>query len=112
MGSFFDRWARSLLVGSVLYAVLMAIALLAKWGGEPAAAWISAWGNFPLMAVMLLMALPVIRDRALSWHRRRAFQLLFVAQLLDLVASVGWGYGALTASETWGAWPDVVWNED
>jgi diguanylate cyclase (GGDEF)-like protein/PAS domain S-box-containing protein len=41
--------------------------------------------------------------------RRRAFQLLAIAQLLDLVASIGWGYAALTASETWGLWPDVVW---
>jgi PAS domain S-box-containing protein len=29
--------------------------------------------------------------------------------VLDLVASIGWGYSALTSSETWGAWPDVVW---
>jgi diguanylate cyclase (GGDEF)-like protein/PAS domain S-box-containing protein len=109
LGSFFNRWSRALIAGAVVYSFAMAAVLLSGWGGEPVAAWISAWGNFPLMGLMLAMAWQVIRDRTLSWHRRRAFQLLFVAQLLDLVASIGWGYGALTDSETWGTWPDVVW---
>ena len=109
LGSFLDRWSRALIIGCVVYAAATAIPLLTGWGGESLAGWISAWGNFPLMAVLLVMAWPVIRDPALSWRRRRAFQLLFAAQILDAIASVGWGYSALTASETWGAWPDVVW---
>ncbi|HEX6638555.1 MAG TPA: EAL domain-containing protein [Steroidobacteraceae bacterium] len=109
LGSFLDRWSRALVACSVAYSDALAVVLLCGWGGEPMAGWISAWGNFPLMALMFVMAWPVLRDRALAPRRRRAFQLLIAAQALDLVASVGWGYSALTASETWGAWPDVVW---
>jgi diguanylate cyclase (GGDEF)-like protein/PAS domain S-box-containing protein len=109
LGSFLDRWSRALILGSVVYAAATAIPILTGWGGEALSGWISAWGNFPLMGLVLLMGWPVIRDPALSWRRRRAFQLMFAAQVLDSIASMGWGYSALTASETWGAWPDVVW---
>jgi diguanylate cyclase (GGDEF)-like protein/PAS domain S-box-containing protein len=109
LGTLLDRASRWLITGCVVYALAMAVVLLAGWGGEPVAEWISAWGNFPLMATLLVFAWPVITDRTLSWRRRRAFQLLFAAQILDFIASVGWGYSALTASETWGSWPDAVW---
>ncbi|HUQ11141.1 MAG TPA: EAL domain-containing protein [Steroidobacteraceae bacterium] len=109
LGSFLDRWSRALIAGALVYSAAISAVVLSGWGGEPVATWISAWGNFPLMGLMLSMAWPVVRDRTLSWHRRRAFQLLFAAQMLDLVASTGWGYSALTTSETWGKWPDVVW---
>jgi diguanylate cyclase (GGDEF)-like protein/PAS domain S-box-containing protein len=107
--SLLDRWSRAVIAACVVYALVMAAFVLAGWGGDDTAAWISAWGNFPIVAVLLVMFLPVITDRTLSWRRRRAFQLMFAAQILDFVASVGWGYEALTTSETWGSWPDVVW---
>ncbi len=109
LGSFLDRWSRALIISCVVYAIATAIPILTGWGGEELSGWISAWGNFPLMGVLLVMAWPVIRDSSLPWRRRRAFQLMFAAQILDSIASIGWGYSALTASETWGAWPDVVW---
>jgi diguanylate cyclase (GGDEF)-like protein/PAS domain S-box-containing protein len=104
-----DRWSRTAIAVCVAYATGMAVVLLSGWGGEPAAEWISAWGNLPIMGVMLVLMWPLVRGPTLGWRRRRAFQLLFAAEILDLVASVGWGYSALTTSETWGAWPDVVW---
>jgi diguanylate cyclase (GGDEF)-like protein/PAS domain S-box-containing protein len=107
--SLLDRWSRAAIAACVIYTLVMAAFLLLDWGGAETAAWISAWGNFPIVAVVLVLYVPMLRDRALSWRRRRAFQLLFAAQILDVIASVGWGYAALTTSDTWGAWPDVVW---
>jgi hypothetical protein len=109
VASFLDRWSRALIVGSVIHAAATAVPLFTGWGGEALAEWISAWGNFPLMGVFLLMMWPLLRDESLSPRRRRAFQLMFAAQILDTVASIGWGYSVLTTSETWGAWPDVIW---
>jgi diguanylate cyclase (GGDEF)-like protein/PAS domain S-box-containing protein len=107
--SLLDRWSRAAIAACVIYTLVMAAFLLMDWGGDETAAWISAWGNFPIVAVVLVLFAPLLRDRMLSWRRRRAFQLLFAAQILDVIASVGWGYAALTSSDTWGAWPDVVW---
>jgi diguanylate cyclase (GGDEF)-like protein/PAS domain S-box-containing protein len=109
LGSFLDRWSRVLIAGCIVYSCVITVALLAGWGGESAAAWISAWATFPIMLPMLVMIWSVIADRTLSPYRRRAFKLMFAAAILDLVASVGWGYGALTTSETFGSWPDLVW---
>src|SRR5688572_5332160 len=109
LGSILDRWSRVLIAGCIVYSCVIALVLLAGWGGESTAEWISAWATFPVMITMLVMMWSVITERTLSPYRRRAFQLMFAAGLLDLVASVGWGYSALTASETFGSWPDVVW---
>lgn len=109
LGSLVDRWSRLAIAGCVIYGCVISGVLLAGWGGVPVAEWISAWGTFPIMFVLLVMLWPVISDRALSARRRRAYQLMFAASVLDLVASIGWGYGALTDSETFGAWPDVLW---
>jgi diguanylate cyclase (GGDEF)-like protein/PAS domain S-box-containing protein len=109
LGSWLDRWSREAIAGCVLYAAAISVILLAGWGGESVAAWISAWGTFPIMGLLLLMFWPVITDRTLSSRRRFAFRLLFAAQILDAIASIGWGYTALTESETFGLWPDVVW---
>jgi diguanylate cyclase (GGDEF)-like protein/PAS domain S-box-containing protein len=109
LGSLVDRWSRLAIAGCVIYGCVISVVLLAGWGGVPVAEWISAWGTFPIMFVLLVMLWPVISDRALSARRRRAYQLMFAASVLDLVASIGWGYGALTDSETFGAWPDVLW---
>jgi diguanylate cyclase (GGDEF)-like protein/PAS domain S-box-containing protein len=105
-----DRGPRTAIAGCVLYALAMAAILLSGWGGEEVAGWISAWGNFPIVAVVLALFLPLLRDSNLSWQRRRAFQLMFAAQILDLIASIGWGYAASSANETWSSWPDVVWT--
>ena len=48
-------------------------------------------------------------DHSLSRRRRLAWPLVFAAQLLDLVASIGWGYSALTENVSIGAWPDVLY---
>jgi diguanylate cyclase (GGDEF)-like protein/PAS domain S-box-containing protein len=109
LGSFLDRRSRWLILACALYSFALALPVITGWGGARVAEWISAWGNFPLMGVLLLMLWPLLRDPLLSPRRRRAFQFIFAAQVLDLIASVGWGYSALTVSETWGAWPDVVW---
>jgi diguanylate cyclase (GGDEF)-like protein/PAS domain S-box-containing protein len=112
LGSSVERWARLAIAGCVVYGCAVSIVLLAGWGGESMAAWIGAWGTFPIMLTMLALLWPVITDRGLSVLRRRAFQLLFAAGILDFIASIGWGYSALTASETFGSWPDVLWIFD
>jgi diguanylate cyclase (GGDEF)-like protein/PAS domain S-box-containing protein len=109
LGSFLDRWSRALIAGCVVYALIMAATMLLGWGGDAVGEWLSAWGNFPIMALLMVMLWPLLARDFLSPRRRRAFQLIFAAQVLDLVASVGWGHAALTVSETWGSWPDVVW---
>ena len=48
-------------------------------------------------------------DPALSRRRRLAWRLIFAALVLDIVASVGWGYSALTENVTFGSWPDVLY---
>ena len=45
----------------------------------------------------------------LSRRRRLAWRLIFVALVLDIIASVGWGYSALTENVTFGSWPDVLY---
>lgn len=109
MGSFLDRWSRAITAGVVIYTAACAIVLLGNWANEDLRTWLSAWGNLPLMAIILAALWPELGDTSRSVRRRRAFQLLFAAQLVDLVASIGWGYGALTTSETFGSWPDLVW---
>jgi diguanylate cyclase (GGDEF)-like protein/PAS domain S-box-containing protein len=110
--SLIDRWSRVAIVSCVAYGCVISAVLLAGWGGAGFAEWIGAWGTFPIMFAMLVMMWPVITDRALSARRRRAYQLLFVAGLLDVIASIGWGYSALTTSETFGSWPDFLWLFD
>jgi len=112
LGSFVERWSRPAVAGCIVYGCLISLVLLAGWGGESVAAWIGAWGTFPIMITMLLLMWPVIRDHGLSRRRRIAFTLLFSAGILDAIASIGWGYRALTASDTFGSWPDVLWVLD
>jgi diguanylate cyclase (GGDEF)-like protein/PAS domain S-box-containing protein len=112
LGSLVDRWSRHAIAGCVVYGCFVSVVLLAGWGGESVAAWIGAWGTFPILLVMLALLWPVITNRELSPLRRRAFQLVFAAGILDSIASVGWGYSALTESETFGSWPDVLWVLD
>jgi diguanylate cyclase (GGDEF)-like protein/PAS domain S-box-containing protein len=109
LASLLDRWSRVIILFCVVLCMAQVVILLSGIASDDVTAWVSAWGNLPLMGVIFVMLWPIITDRSLSPMRRRAFQLIALAQLLDLIASIGWGYGALTASETWGLWPDVVW---
>ena len=104
-----DRWARPLIAACLIYSAVCAGLLLGGWGGKFAKELIGAWGNFPLIIVTGLMLWPVITDASLTATRRRAYQLLFAALGLDLIASLGWGYEALTVHETFGSWPDVLY---
>ncbi len=107
-----ERWSRPAIAGCVLYGCAISVILLSGWGGGTVAARIGAWGTFPIMITMLVMMWPVITDHALSSRRRTAYKLLFAAGILDAIASIGWGYSALTASETFGSWPDALWVLD
>jgi diguanylate cyclase (GGDEF)-like protein/PAS domain S-box-containing protein len=109
LGSFLDRWSRAITAGAVIYAAATAAVLLGSWASEDLRAWIGAWGNLPYMVIIVMAMWPVIKDRSQSRLRRRAFQFLFAAHLMDFVAFMGWGYDALANSETFGSWPDVVW---
>jgi hypothetical protein len=109
LGKFADRWARISIALCVLYSVACALALAMGWGGEATAAYIGAWGTMPIEAAVALMLWPVVTDAELSSRRRLAFRLFFGALLLDLIASVGWGYSALTENVTFGSWPDVLY---
>ena len=104
-----DRWSRVIITFCVVLGMAQLLVLVSGIASEDVTGWVSAWGNLPVMGAILATLWPIITDRALSPMRRRAFQLLALAQLFDLIASIGWGYSALTASETWGMWPDVVW---
>jgi diguanylate cyclase (GGDEF)-like protein/PAS domain S-box-containing protein len=109
LGKFADRGARISITLCVLYSIACALALAMDWGGEATAAYIGAWGTMPIEAAVALMLWPVITDAQLSSRRRLAFRLFFGALLLDLIASVGWGYSALTENVTYGSWPDVLY---
>src|SRR5215831_7536293 len=101
-----ERWVQTAIVLCVLYSVACALAL--KWGGESVARLIGAWATIPLMLVAGAALWPVVTDAALSPRRRLAYRLFFGALVLDLVASVGWGYQALAKNVSVGAWPDVL----
>src|SRR5687768_6955535 len=109
LASQLNRWSRVIIAACILLCVAQFAVLLTGLAGEEVTAWVGAWGNLPLMGVILVMLWPIVTDRGLSPMRRRGFQLLALAQILDFIASIGWGYGALTTNETWGLWPDVVW---
>jgi diguanylate cyclase (GGDEF)-like protein/PAS domain S-box-containing protein len=103
------RWARTLVVACLIYSAACALVLLGDWGSESAKEITGAWGSFPLIVVTGVVLWPVITDRSLSVARRSAYRWLFAALVLDMIASVGWGYDALTANETYGSWPDVLY---
>jgi diguanylate cyclase (GGDEF)-like protein/PAS domain S-box-containing protein len=109
LASLLDRWSRAIIGICIFHALGMVFVVLSGAGGNRAAEWISAWGNLPIMGLVLVMLWPLATDATLTRRRRRAFQLLFLAQVVDLIASVGWGYGALIEHQTWGSWPDVLW---
>jgi diguanylate cyclase (GGDEF)-like protein/PAS domain S-box-containing protein len=103
------RWSRPTLEVAALYSVACAAVMSFGWGGDPVRKFIAAWGSFPISIVIGILLLPVITDRTLTRRRRLAWRLTFAAILLDIVASVGWGYSALTENVTFGSWPDVLY---
>ena len=108
LGNLVDRWSRTALWLCIVYSLMCLVAL--NFGfGEQVAEFISAWGSFPIIFTLLVLLWPVMTDRALTSKRRLAFRLIFAAEVLDVVASFGWGYSELTASVAYGAWPDVLW---
>jgi len=109
LGNFLDQRSRLALVLCVLYSTLCGAVLLSGVGGESTGELISAWGSFPLIVVIGVFLWPVITDAKIPLLRRRAFQLIFAAQVIDAIASIGWAHDAFTANVTFGSWPDVLW---
>ncbi len=109
LGKLVDRWSRTALSLCIVYSMTCLAALNFGFGGERVADFIAAWGSFPIIITLLVLLWPVMTDRALTSKRRLAFRLIFAAEVLDIVASTGWGYSELTASSVYGAWPDVLW---
>jgi diguanylate cyclase (GGDEF)-like protein/PAS domain S-box-containing protein len=103
------RWSRPTLVVSAVYSVLCSAAMILGWGGDPVRDWIAAWGSFPVSVVIAAILWPVITDRGLPRRRRLAWRFTFAAVVLDLIASVAWGYLALIDNVTFGSWPDVLY---
>ena len=110
LGNFLARRAGPAIAACVAYCVLCSCALLAGWGGEGLARLIGTWGSVPLLIAVLLFLWPVAVDRSLPALRRRAFQLFFAAEVVDLVANIGWNYSALQTNVTYGSWPDAIWQ--
>jgi diguanylate cyclase (GGDEF)-like protein/PAS domain S-box-containing protein len=106
---FTARWARTLFAISVCYTVVCVVVMATGWGGAPVSDYIGAWGSFPVSIAICVVLWPSLTSAALSRRRRRAWRLIFIALLLDIIASVGWGYSALTENVTFGSWPDVLY---
>ncbi|HEU4781602.1 MAG TPA: EAL domain-containing protein [Steroidobacteraceae bacterium] len=104
-----ERWARTMFAVSVCYTAVCLLLMVSGWGGEIVTDYIGAWGSFPVSLAICVVLWPSTRDASLSANRRRAWQLIFIALVLDIIASVGWGYSALTENVTLGSWPDVLY---
>jgi len=109
IANFAGRWARTLFAISVAHTAVCVLFMLTGWGGEPVTDFIGAWGSFPVSVVICFVLWPSMFDTGLSPRRRRAWQLIFAALVLDIIASIGWGYSALTENVTFGSWPDVLY---
>ena len=103
------RWSRPTLIVSAIYSAICAAAMTFSVGGAPVRDFIAAWGSFPVSIIIAVLMWPVIRDQSLPHRRRLAWRFVFAATVLDLVASAGWGYSALTENVTFGSWPDVLY---
>ena len=106
---FTARWARTLFAIAVFYSIVCVLILITGWGGESVTDYVGAWGTFPVSIAICVVLWPSLLDASLSAHRRRAWRLLFIALMLDIIASIGWGYSALTENVTFGSWPDVLY---
>jgi len=103
------RWARGAFAVAVVYTVVCVALLIGGWGGTDVVEYIGAWGSFPVSLGICLVLWPSMVDPALSRRRRLAWRLIFAALALDLIASIGWGYSALTENVTFGSWPDALY---
>jgi diguanylate cyclase (GGDEF)-like protein/PAS domain S-box-containing protein len=106
---FVARWARPAFLVSVPYSAVCVLWMVSGWGGAEVTDFVGAWGTFPVSIAICVVLWPSLSDPALSWRRRTAWRLIFAALVLDLVASVGWAYSALTENVTFGSWPDVLY---
>ena len=107
--NFAGRWARTLFAVAVIHSAVCVLVMVAGWGGSSVTDFIGAWGSFPVSVVICVVLWPSMFDAGLSHRRRLAWRLIFAALVLDIVASVGWGYSALTENVTFGSWPDVLY---
>ncbi|MEO8020043.1 MAG: EAL domain-containing protein [Pseudomonadota bacterium] len=103
------RWARPLFLLSVVYSAVCVLLMVGGWGGAAVTEYVGVWGSFPVSAAICVALWPSMVDATLSWRRRLAWRLIFAALVLDLVASVGWGYSVLTENVTFGSWPDLLY---
>jgi diguanylate cyclase (GGDEF)-like protein/PAS domain S-box-containing protein len=103
------RWARPLFFVAVLYSVVCSLLMVTGWGGTEVVEFLGAWGSFPVSVVICVVLWPSLVDPSISRRRRLAWRLIFAALILDLVASIGWGYAALTENVTFGSWPDILY---
>ena len=109
IAKFAGRWARTLFAISVTHSAVCVLLMITRWGGEAVTSFVGAWGSFPVSVVICVVLWPSMFDTSLSQRRRRAWRLIFAALILDLIASVGWAYSALTENVTFGSWPDVLY---
>jgi diguanylate cyclase (GGDEF)-like protein/PAS domain S-box-containing protein len=109
LGNLRDRAWRAVILLCIAYSAICGFVILSGWGGTGAAEFVSAWGNFPLIGIVGVYVWPLLHDARLPRLRRIAFQLIFAATVIDVVASIGWAYGALNSNVTFGSWPDVMW---
>jgi len=104
-----DRWARPLGLLCLVYVGVCSLLMLTGWGGQELREVLGAWATYPVVAATVLMLFPVIVDTSLRPRRRLAYQLIFGALVLDLIAGAGWGFYALTGEETLNTWTDVFY---
>ena len=107
--NFAGRWARTLFLVSAAHTAVCVLLMITGWGGEPVTDFIGAWGSWPVSILVCVVLWPSMFDAGLSHRRRRAWRLIFAALILDIIASIGWGYSALTENVTFGSWPDVLY---
>src|SRR5262245_59094567 len=82
LGNLVDRWSGATILGCLALSAACALTLLAGWGGAPVAEFIGAWSSIPLVVAVAVFLWPVINDQTLPRLRRRAFQLIFAAEVL------------------------------
>ena len=103
------RWSRGAFALSVIYTAACVLLMVTGLGGDGIVEYVGAWGSFPVSVMICVVMWPSMTDPALNPRRRLAWRLIFAALVLDIVASIGWGYGALTENVTFGSWPDVLY---
>jgi diguanylate cyclase (GGDEF)-like protein/PAS domain S-box-containing protein len=103
------RRSRALFCITAIYGCASALALAFGWGGQRIADLLAAWASLPIGVAICVFLWPALWDPAMGRRRRIAWGLVFTAQMLDLIASAGWGYGVITENVSIGAWPDVLY---